>query len=90
MLSEAVRLGKDLIEKESLLDSHFSTGKISEAEVEKLVAEISTVSSKLRAVHLKAHVAQKKLLTSEQVTRYDALRGYGKPDQQIHHRPKGH
>ena len=79
MKSQAVSLGKQLVEKEQLLDSRFAEGTISEAELEQLVTQVSVIQGKLRAVHLRAHLAQKVVLTQDQIRIYDALRGYQQP-----------
>jgi Spy/CpxP family protein refolding chaperone len=76
MRTEAVRLGTHLLEKERQLDTLFAAGTITEAQVEQLVTEIATMQGQLRIVHLRAHLAQRTLLTPEQVRRYDTLRGY--------------
>jgi hypothetical protein len=76
MKSQAVSLGKQLVEKEQLLDSRFAEGTISDAELEQLVTEVSVIQGKLRAVHLRANLAQKLALTPDQIRIYDALRGY--------------
>jgi len=76
MKSQAMRLGKELVEKEQRLDLRFAEGTISDAELEQLVTEISVIHGKLRAVHLRAHLAQKLVLTRDQIRIYDALRGY--------------
>jgi Spy/CpxP family protein refolding chaperone len=90
MRAEAVSLGKQLVDRERLLDAHFAAGKISAAEVEKLVAEIATLSGRLRAVHLKAHIAQQEILTPQQMSRYDALRGYHESGHQMPPHRSGH
>lgn len=77
MKREVVPLGKGVVEKERQLDTLFANGKISDPELERLVAEIAALNGKLRAAHLRAHLAQKKILTAEQVSQYDHLRGYG-------------
>jgi hypothetical protein len=79
MKFQAVSLGKQLVEKEQLLDSRFAEATISDAELEQLVGEISVIQGKLRAVHLRAHLAQRVVLTPDQIRIYDALRGYHKP-----------
>jgi Spy/CpxP family protein refolding chaperone len=76
MRTEAVRLGTQLVARERQLDTLFAAGTISEAQVEQLVTEIATIHGQLRAVHLRAHLAQKAILTPDQRRRYDALRGY--------------
>ena len=79
MKSQATSLGKQLVEKEQLLDSRFAAGTISNAELERLVTEISVIQGKLRAVHLRAHLAQRVVLTQDQIRLYDSLRGYEQP-----------
>jgi len=79
MKSQAMLLGKQLVEKEQLLDLRFAEGTISGAELEQLVTEISVIQGKLRAVHLRAHLAQRIVLTQDQITLYDSLRGYQQP-----------
>jgi Spy/CpxP family protein refolding chaperone len=76
MRTEAVRLGTQLVARERQLDTLFAAGTISEAQVEQLVGEIATIHGRLRAVHLRAHLAQRAILTPDQRRRYDALRGY--------------
>jgi len=79
MKSQAVSLGKQLVEKEYRLDSRFAKGTISDAELEQLVTEISIIQGKLRTVHLRAHLAQRAVLIPDQVEHYDVLRGYRQP-----------
>jgi len=76
MRTEAVHLGTQLIARERQLDTLFAEGTPSEAQVEQLVTEIATIQGQLRAVHLRAHLAQRAILTPGQLHRYDALRGY--------------
>ena len=76
MKSQSMSLGKQLVEKEQLLDSRFAGGTISDAELEQLVTEISVIQGKLRAVHLRAHLALRAVLTQDQIRLYDAHRGY--------------
>lgn len=76
MHTEAVRLGQFIVEKERLLDSLFAAQTITEARLEELVREMAQYLGALRIVHLKAHLAQRDLLTPEQLRRYDELRGY--------------
>ena len=80
MKSQAVSLGKQLVEKEQLLDSRFAEGTISDSELERLVTEISAIQGKLRVVHLRAHLAQRVVMTPDQIRIYDAHRGYQQPE----------
>jgi len=41
-----------------------------------LVKEIAEYQGELRLVHLNAHIQQKDILTPEQISVYDRLRGY--------------
>jgi Spy/CpxP family protein refolding chaperone len=77
MKRQVLPLGKQLVEKERELDGLFASQNISENEMARLVGEIAALNGKLRAAHLRAHLAQKQVLTAEQVTQYDQLRGYG-------------
>jgi Spy/CpxP family protein refolding chaperone len=76
MQTEAVRLGTQLIARERSLDTLFARDTLAEAQVEQLVTEIATLQGQLRAVHLRAHLAQRAILTPDQLRRYDTLRGY--------------
>jgi Spy/CpxP family protein refolding chaperone len=76
MRAEAVRLGGELVARERELDSLFAAGTISSGALERLVVELGSLQGRLRAVHLRAHLAQREVLTPEQRRRYDALRGY--------------
>ncbi|MDH3197246.1 MAG: Spy/CpxP family protein refolding chaperone [Candidatus Krumholzibacteria bacterium] len=76
MRAEAISLGERLLAAETELDARFASGTIGEDELDSLVAAIAAIRGQLRAAHLRAHLRQKRILTPEQVRRYDALRGY--------------
>ena len=76
MHARAVSLGERIIERERALDKAFASGGLDEAKLQALVGEIGGLQGELRATHLKAHLETKALLRPEQVSRYDALRGY--------------
>ncbi len=76
MLEEAVPLGKDIVEKERILDKLFAEQKIDERKLRTLILEIAELKGKLRIVHLKTHLKMKQVLSEEQVDKYDELRGY--------------
>lgn len=75
---EAKILGKQLVELEERLDKAFSEGTITKEQLEKLTNEIAIVDGQLRNVHLQTHLDVKEILTPEQITNYDELRGYSK------------
>ena len=76
MRMEARALGQEIIAAEGELDRLFALGPADAAAVEALTAKIGALHGKLRAVHLKAHLAIRPMLAAETVARYDALRGY--------------
>lgn len=77
MHENAVRLGRQIVEKEKNLDALFSTGSINNKNLEELVQDIARLQGELRVVHLQAHLEMKQILSKEQVEKYDNLRGYG-------------
>ena len=77
MRRDARRLGRELVSLERKLDAAFESGTIAPAQVAGLTSRIARVEGALRAVHLKAHLRVKELLTPAQVAHYDVLRGYG-------------
>lgn len=76
MEAEAKQLGQQLVEREAALDRAFASGTATADEVARLAGEAAATEGRLRAVHLRAHLATKAVLTPEQVARYDRLRGY--------------
>ncbi|MDQ4143657.1 MAG: hypothetical protein M3198_07915 [Actinomycetota bacterium] len=76
MRKEALRLGRELIDREAELDLAFRSERIDADRVARLTGEIAAVEGRLRAAHLQAHLETKKLLTPQQVAHYDHLRGY--------------
>ena len=76
MEAEAKQLGQQLVEREAALDAAFAGGAATADQVAQLAGEAATTDGQLRAVHLRAHLAMKAVLTPEQVARYDRLRGY--------------
>lgn len=74
MHRRAVRLGQEIVEKQRQLQELFVEG---EAELARdLTVVIGELEGELRWVHLDAHVQMHRLLTPDQVQRYDQLRGY--------------
>ena len=77
MHGEAVRLGKLIIEKEQELDNLFAKKESDEKKIKTLVQEIARLQGELRFIHLQAHFRMKPVLSPEQISQYDLLRGYG-------------
>ena len=74
--AEARELGAEALRLERDLDTLFASRRATAATVDAKLAEIATVQARLRASHLKAHIATTALLTPEQVDRYNRSRGY--------------
>lgn len=82
MKIEATRLGKELVDGEAKLNDLFENRTITNENLDKQLSEIERTRAQLRGVHLKAHLAQRRMLTTHQLHLYDKLRGYsdGKMD----------
>lgn len=76
MLGAARLLGEELVAAEAALDHGFAAGELDTEALEASLLEIGKLRAKLRHVHLEAHLRQKLLLTADQVSAYDRLRGY--------------
>lgn len=76
MRKDAIRHGRALVDKERELDRRFAAGTIDADALRALLSQIGTLQAELRRIHLQAHLDQRALLTPEQISRYDALRGY--------------
>ena len=76
MKEKAVHIGEIIIEKEKELDHLFKDNKAEEESLRNLVGEIAQYQGELRLIHLNSHVLQESILTSEQISIYDKLRGY--------------
>jgi hypothetical protein len=77
MQAQARELGAALLDGEAQLDRMFRDETITADELARRSASLAALYGQLRAVHLSAHLETKALLSSEQVARYDELRGYG-------------
>lgn len=89
MKKEAITVGSKIITAEKSLDELFASGKLSKKELEDKLNKIGQYRAKLRYVHLKTHLDQKKILSSQQIKHYDMLRGYS-GDSVKHHNHNGH
>jgi hypothetical protein len=87
MRSSAVVLGKDLLEAELALDKDFSQGTINAESLRTALLNAGKIRAQLRYIHLEAHLRQKRLLTTDQIAKYDEIRGYrgATHDSQGHH-----
>jgi Spy/CpxP family protein refolding chaperone len=76
MHAEAVRLGRRIVERERELDALFAKGDIDAGRLRTATAEIARLQGDLRAAHLAAHLEMRRLLSPQQIAKYDELRGY--------------
>lgn len=76
MQADAVPVGEELIRLEAALDTQFRDGTITEARLSDLLAQIAETQGRLRYIHLATHLATPALLSEQQISRYNELRGY--------------
>jgi len=89
MKTEAIPLGTLLISQERNLNNDFADRTITLANLEVATQKIGATQAALRATHLKYHLSSVAILTPEQVTRYNELRGY-KAESPIQHHHQMH
>jgi hypothetical protein len=85
MQASARDLGAELVAVERALDESFRDRTIDDSSLTELVARIGHIESRLRAVHLTAHLRQTQILSEHQVARYMVLRGYGGGEHRSRH-----
>jgi Spy/CpxP family protein refolding chaperone len=76
MRGDAVRLGRAILDGERTLEQGFRSGSIAEKELNRLTEEVGRLQGQLRAVHLRAHLRMRALLSPQQVAQYQQARGY--------------
>ncbi len=76
MQAEAMRQGKALVEKEHELDRLFAGGGVTSEDLRVALEEIGRLQAEVRRTHLQAHIEQRKILTAQQIARYEEFRGY--------------
>ena len=85
METEAVELGRKLVDAERRLDALFAGGEATSEALRTALDQIADLTAALRHAHLDAHLATKAVLSEEQVRRYDELRGYADGGHGRHH-----
>lgn len=76
MQAKAIDLGRALVAEERQLDQAFANRSVTHDSMIAALARIGELQSRLRAVHLDAHLEQVRILTPEQNAQYGRLRGY--------------
>ena len=74
MLAEAVPLGEQVVEAERHLDALFASEAATAADVDRVAGHVGALRGRLRAAHLRAHIAMRDALTPAQVDAYVRLR----------------
>jgi len=80
MSERAVGLGKEYLHAEHQLNELFANKSATEALVREGTSKVAEIGAALRSTHLVAHIETAAVLSSEQLARYDVLRGYGSAD----------
>ena len=73
---QARAIGAKLVESERALEQLFRAGKLDGPTLASAVGTAAQLQGEYRLSHLETHRGTRALLTDEQVSRYDALRGY--------------
>ena len=76
MRLESVDLGKQILDIEKEIDDAFANKIITEKSLQEKTSQSADLYGKLRFVHLKYHLFMIEILTSQQVEKYNDLRGY--------------
>ncbi len=76
MRNDAATEGRQMIAGEAALDAGFRNGSIDAHQLRAQLTRIEANRARLRYIHLAAHLETVKLLTGEQIARYNKLRGY--------------
>ncbi|KPP98040.1 hypothetical protein [Marinobacter sp. HL-58] len=87
MEASAKELGADLVAAELALDKAFRSRNIDESSLSELVKDIGDIESRLRAIHLGAHLQQTEMPNDQQLAEYMALRGYNDAGHGSHLKP---
>jgi Spy/CpxP family protein refolding chaperone len=75
-LFEEMRNTAEVLAKEGELDEAFASGRIDDAALRRILAEIGRLQGELRYTHLKYHLAMRGVLSSDQIAIYNRLHGY--------------
>ena len=76
MDAEAKALGQQIIERERSLSADFASNRIEQSSLRTQTQLLAELYGKLRVTHLEAHLKVTPLLSSEQIDKYNILRGY--------------
>lgn len=74
--TQARAIGAKLVAAEAALDRLFAEGKVTQEALAQQVQTIAALQGEYRLSHLETHRRTHALLTRQQITEYDRLRGY--------------
>jgi Spy/CpxP family protein refolding chaperone len=74
--ARARELGAQLVGAERLLDTAFASKTVDAETVVALTQQIGVLQARLRTEHLQTHLSQTSLMTPQQISSYQSLRGY--------------
>lgn len=76
MQTEAKQVGQEILQREAQFSADFANRTISEDDIKAQTETLGQLYGRLRAVHLQAHLQITPLLSPQQISQYNALRGY--------------
>ena len=77
MKAEAIALGEQLIAAEAAIEAAFRAGDLNVENLRELVEAAGKLRAELRIIHLSRHLLTPPLLSADQISQYQTLRGYG-------------
>lgn len=76
MKNQAIKLGNEIISLEKTANDAFANKSITDSQLKQLIFESAQRYGQLRYVHLSTHLSMQNILTPEQISLYNQLRGY--------------
>lgn len=76
MKEKAIELGQKIVNIERIANEEFVNKSITDTQMKQLILKSSEIYGHLRYTHLNTHLRMLDILTPEQITLYNNLRGY--------------
>ena len=76
MKEKAIELGQKIVNIERIANEEFANKSITDTQMKQLILKSSEIYGHLRYTHLNTHLRMLDILTPEQITLYNNLRGY--------------
>jgi hypothetical protein len=71
----AMQLGRQLLDEETKLELYFEDQEKDPPKLEAIVRESARLRGEIRLLHLQADIETRKILSQDQLVKYEALRG---------------